>query len=382
MTNKSIALVSNLYPSSVEKTRGIFTKQLTDSMPEHVKITVVAPIPWRPDWSLKPERIVPYREEIDGVEVFHPRYLVTPKIFRCLYGWFFYLGVFPTLKKLQQAGKADIISTHWIYPDGVGSVLAAKKLHIPIALHALGCDINQTTKHFLRRLQIKYALGHANVNIVVSQALKHKLIQLGISEQKIKVILNGVNPKKFHPTPMAEARKTLALNPAEKYLLFIGNIQIEKGLSCLIDAVALIKDTPFTLLVVGSGRLESKIKEQIARLGIQSKVIFIGPVAHEMIPLYLSAANLLCLPSLREGCPNIVLESLSCGTPVLGSNVGAVPDMISKPEWGILVEPEKPEQFAQAISPGFELKNKNFPPFQWFDWQENATKVLEVLQTL
>jgi len=224
---------------------------------------------------------------------------------------------------------------------------------------------------------ITQALKQSDVNIVKSHELKNKIDSLGVDTNKTKVIHNGVDQKKFIRQKMAAARKTLNLNSADKYCLFVGNFQIEKGLNYLVSAFKLIQDENVKLLVIGSGPLEADISQQVESLGLTDKIKFAGRVSHEMIPTYLSAANLLCLPSLREGCPNVVLESLSCGTPVVASDVGAVRDIISKPEFGVVVQPQNPDALAEGINKGLRLDKDTIPIFEWYDWAENADRIMQ-----
>ncbi len=377
-SSPSIVIVSNLYPNKFEKTRGLFIKQLTDSLATKLRVTVVSPVPFNPLDLIKPSsKRLPESEIIDGITVFHPRYIVIPKLFRSLTGFFFSIGIKQTLKTLSAEGKADFISAHWVYPDGFGANRIAKQLNIPIAIHALGCDINEYTKFKIRRKLITQALKQSDVNIVKSHELKNKIDSLGVDTNKTKVIHNGVDQKKFIRQKMAAARKTLNLNSADKYCLFVGNFQIEKGLNYLVSAFKLIQDENVKLLVIGSGPLEADISQQVESLGLTDKIKFVGRVSHEMIPTYLSAANLLCLPSLREGCPNVVLESLSCGTPVVASDVGAVRDIISKPEFGVVVQPQDPDALAEGINKGLRLDKDTMPLFEWYDWAENADRIMQ-----
>lgn len=382
MNKQSITIISNLYPNCVETTKGLFIKQLTDSISDKASVTVIAPLPFNPLDLLRGGSPIPAKEIIDDIEVYHPRYIVIPKMLRSLTGRFFYWGIKGILKKLIDQGKADILSAHWMYPDGYGAVLAAKKFNKPIAVHALGCDINEYTKFKIRRKLITHALTESNVNIVKSQKLKDKITSLGVSEDKTKVILNGVDQNKFKRTKQEQARERLNLNYKKKYVLFIGNFQIEKGLANLIDAVNIIREEDFHLLVIGGGPLESQIKQQITELKLGDKITLIGRVEHNQIPDYLSAADTLCLPSLREGCPNVVLESLSSGTPVIASDVGAVPDIVSKPEWGVIVKPDSAPALAQGITDGLKLDKSNMPVFEWYDWQKNADLVLEQFEAI
>ena len=131
-------------------------------------------------------------------------------------------------------------------------------------------------------------------------------------------------------------------------------------------------------MIVGDGPEKANLERQIARHGIGDKIDMKGRLPHDQVPAYLAAADLLCLPSLREGCPNIVLESLSVGTPVLSSRVGAVPDIVDRPEWGILVPPRDAAALAEGIRNGIDLKTRPVPEFRWYDWDENADANLEI----
>lgn len=382
MSQKSILLISNLYPNSQEATRGLFIKQLTDSFSKQRKVTVIAPLPFNPKELFSNKNTVPYKEIIDGVTVYHPRYVVIPKLFRSLTGYFMYAGIFKLVKKLADRGSADIISAHWVYPDGFAAVKAAKKLGKPIAVHGLGCDINEYTKFKRRKKLITKTLNDSNINIVKSQELKDKITALGVNNKKTFVVHNGVDQTKFYPRSVAETRKKIGLDVNKQYALFVGNFQIEKGLAYLIEAFALIKQHDITLLIIGSGPMQNEMDELVEQKELQDHVIFLGRKQHYEIPDYLACANILCLPSLREGCPNVVLESLSCGTPVVASRVGAVPDILSKPEYGVMVPPQQPKEIADAIIQGLSIDKQSMPKFEWYDWNDNATKVLKQLDAM
>jgi len=382
MTKKSIVLISNLYPNCNESTRGLFIKQLAESIAKTTVLTVIAPLPYNPLELFGKTSRVPSVELINGITVYHPRYVVIPKLFRSLTGYFFYFGIKKLVRKLVSENKADIISSHWVYPDSFAATLVAKKFNLPIAVHALGCDINEYVKYKLRKRLIVKTLKYSNINIVKSQDLKDKISTLGIPSTKTHVVHNGVDQNKFRRIPSLQARSQLGLSSDLKYGLFVGNFQIEKGLQYLIEAVSYLKDLNFTLLVIGSGPLEQTIKALVSYLNIEDKVVFLGRIEHQKIPLYMAAADILCLPSLREGCPNVVLESLSCGTPVVASNVGAVPDIISSEKFGFIVPPRDPKLLSEGIIKGLELDKEKMPLFEWYSWDKNSNKVLQLLNSI
>ena len=169
-TNKSILLISNLYPNCNETTRGLFIKQLTESFAKQTTVTVIAPLPFNPKELVIRKNRVPKQEVIDGITVYHPRYVVIPKLFRSLTGYFFYSGIKKLVGRLVKKGLADVISAHWVYPDGFGAVQAAKHFGKPIAVHGLGCDINEYTK-FQRRKAIYSLKIRDEMTLVIKSTL-------------------------------------------------------------------------------------------------------------------------------------------------------------------------------------------------------------------
>ena len=374
-----VVVVSNLYPNSSEPTRGIYTQQLVLQLKEHVSVRVVAPLPWRPRLlqGVLGQPNVPSYELIQGVEVWHPKYFVIPKTARFTYGAFFFLGVYNTLKRLHERQKIDVINVHWAYPDAVGVVYAAQKLGVPVVVHALGCDINEFAKYPWRREQISWALQRATMNVYVSKGLYDEARALGVRHDRNRVILNGVDQTKFKPGDAQHVRQELTLPLNKKVVLYAGNFNVEKGLIDLVDAWKQVHDQhlPAVLAVIGSGPEEEIVRQRIDELGLSESILLLGRQPHDRVPMYLQAADILCLPSLREGCPNIVLEALSSGAAVVGSSVGAVPELVDESR-GLLVPPRNPQALGEALCVALQ-KEWNKTPWKWMSWQDNALKVLE-----
>jgi glycosyltransferase involved in cell wall biosynthesis len=309
--------------------------------------------------------------------------VVIPKVGRWLYGFLFFFGTFNTLRKLKKTYNPDVINVHWMYPDGFGTVLAAKLLGIPVVTHSLGCDINESATYPSRRFFIKLALKWADFNISVSEELRKKTVQIGSLSERTITIMNGVNKELFKSRDKIFIRQNLSLPEDKTLFLYAGNFNIEKGLEVLIRAFYQVhkKYRNALLVVVGSGPLEKEIYQLVSELGIASKIIFVGRVTHDQIPEYLAAADFLCLPSLREGCPNIVLEALSTGIPVLSSKVGAVPEMLSSEEHdlGLMAEPNNVGKFADIIEQGMAMDWQLPLKFNWLSWQESADSISDVL---
>jgi len=377
--------ITNLFPNHCQPLRGIFNKQQFVALSRLCALKVVAPVPWFPKGCHQDPRSiyaeVAKEENIDGISVYHPRYFVIPKIARSFYGYFFLWGVSPTIKFLSKKNSFDAILATWAYPDAFAAALIAKKMGKPLVIKVHGTDINVTTRYFWRRMMIKYALHRATKIIAVSRALKEKMIHLGIPEKKIEVVVNGVDPTIFKKMDPHECREKLSLPQDKKHVVFIGNLVEIKGVKHLIEA---FKDLPedIFLNVVGSGVLRNALEELVKKFGLEDRIIFRGKRPYEEIPLWYNAADIFCLPSLEEGCPNVVLEALACGTPVVASRVGAIPDVVDSLPKGILVTPADAPALKEAILQRLKLIQEDRGEFHHnhFDWAHNAQKVLRILE--
>jgi glycosyltransferase involved in cell wall biosynthesis len=138
---------------------------------------------------------------------------------------------------------------------------------------------------------------------------------------------------------------------------YIGRLSGEKGILNMIMAIphVLRQNNSISFIVCGEGELASKIMKFIRKEHLKGHVTLAGPIPHEDVPQYLNKMKLLVLPSYTEGLPNIVLEAMACGTPVLATPVGAIPDIVKDNETGFLLKSNDPRHIAERI---IELINK------------------------
>lgn len=360
-----VVLFTNAFPNAAEPQRGAFTFQIAQALKDLTDLDIVAPLPFVPRWMADhyPIAGIAAVEHIEGLAVHHPRYLVLPKIAGATHAATLVLAALPVLRSIRRQKPIDLINAHWIYPDGVAAVWIGRQLNIPVCLTALGCDINAYPKRKLRRPQIVWALSHARGLGAVSRNLADGMLALlkaqairkrGGSESfgripHIRVIPNGVDGKRFFPLPTLEARRRLGLEPEGPVVLTVGSQDEVKGTRYLLDAVAMLRDVPgLRLVLVGDGPLRGTLERLGEELGISERVLFAGKRDHTEIPLWMNAADVFCLPSLREGHPNVVMEALACGIPVVASDVGAVSEVL-RPEAGIVVPPADASALAHAL---------------------------------
>jgi teichuronic acid biosynthesis glycosyltransferase TuaC len=331
-------IITNAFPNSAEKTRGVFTYQIVKALQKKCDVEIVAPLPWFPLFLRNIGVVrhayaeVPVKETIGGVVVHHPRYLVVPKVLGFLHSIFLFFPLLKLVKKIDKHKKIDLINSHWVFPDGVAAALVSKRLCKPIVLTALGCDINLYSTMMLRKIQISRALKMANFITVVSSNLKDTIMAMDTPEKKVKVIPNGVDLNLFRVMEKIEARIKLEIPTNRPILLTVGSQDEVKGTKYLIEAFSMVLERiqpPPLLICIGEGPLRASLLTQTKDLGIADNVLFIDKRPHDEIPLWMNAADVFCLPSLREGNPNVVIEALACGIPVVASNVGSIPNTIN-----------------------------------------------------
>jgi glycosyltransferase involved in cell wall biosynthesis len=170
------------------------------------------------------------------------------------------------------------------------------------------------------------------------------MVRLGTTANKVTVIPNGVDVEKFHPVSQAEARKALNL-PHGKMILGVGHLIHRKGFDRLIvafkNACVEQRAESVHLCIIGEGPLRNELEGLSASLGLENRIHFVGNVAHHNLALWYSAADVFCLFTRQEGCPNVVLESLACGTPVVATPVGEIPYLIPNEEIGFLTDSDE-----------------------------------------
>ncbi len=349
-----ILLFSSLYPSSVRPIHGIFVETRLRELLKtgQVQAKVVAPVPWFPSQAKRfgayaKFAATPRAEERNGVEVYHPRYFLLPKVGMGMAPYAMALGALTTIRRLQRQGfDFDLIDAHYYYPDGVAASLLAKWLGKPFVVTARGSDLNLISQYPFPRKLILQAADQAAASIGVCQALMTKLAELGGSPSKLNVLRNGVDLERFVPEDRREARKHLGLATEGRYLLMVGNLVELKGQHIAIEALAQLPGV--TLLIAGAGPEQSALKALAQRLGVADRVHWAGLVPQADLKWWYSAADALALCSSREGWPNVLLEAMACGTPVLSTNVSGTPDMVNTPAAGVLLERRDAQTLADA----------------------------------
>jgi teichuronic acid biosynthesis glycosyltransferase TuaC len=383
-------LFSTLYPSGVRPGHGIFVEtRLRELLKSgQVETRVVAPVPWF--FSTHPRygeyarmAQIPEREEHHGIDVLHPRYFLPPKVGMSIAPFLMALGAIPAIRKLLREGfDFDLIDAHYYYPDGVAAALLAKWFRKPLLITARGTDVNLISRYFVPRQLIRWAAKRASASITVSNALSEVLANIDADRSKLMVLRNGVDLQRFHPVPQATARQELGW-PQGPTLLSVGNLVENKGHDIAIESLAELPD--FRLVIVGAGPERQLLENLSIRLDVAHRVLFVGRVAQENLLSYYSAADILILASSREGWPNVLLESMACGTPVVATDVGGIPEVVTTPEAGRMTADRSVAGFYKIIS---ELWS-NYPDraavrryAEMFGWEATTAAQVSLFQNI
>lgn len=279
--------------------------------------------------------------------------------------------------------NSDIIHVFTPFLIDIQNIPVVSHFHHDEKIRNLKEFLYLPTSHYLWKKTYK----RSDAVISVSKYSARYLVKIGIPPNKIFVVPNGVDIKKFNPyIDATELKNRFGSN---NILLYVGPIIQRKGLIYLIRSMPKIlaehRDT--ILVMVGKGEQETYLKRLANELGINRNVIFEGFVPENQLPMYYNACDLFVFPSLQEGFGMVLTEAMACGKPVVASNTTAIPEVVG--EAGILVEPENPDALANAIIDLLNDENKRKElgekalkrVHEKFTWDKVAREVEEVYES-
>ena len=358
-----VLILTDMFPNEGEPASGVFVYELTKALSRKNEVAVIHPRLWNPLGFLasfpKKRRTDGSSDgkgarnrPVNGIEVYRPKLFILPKGDRLFFRSFaFFFAALPLVKRLQRKSPFDLIHAHMACPAGFAAVLLGIFCGKRVIITAHGSDVHTFPQNvFLRRL-VLFALKRAHKVATVSFALKGLIEKMATLQKDISVIRNGVREDAFCPLDKRWCRERLSLPVNRKTVLFVGNLLPVKGVDSLLRAFITVgKSNQADLIIVGKGESAQELKALAKALGIEASVYFVGPVSHDMIPLWLNACDVLCLPSHREGFPTIIVEAFTCGRPVVATRVGGVPEAVINDSLGILIDSNQPDVLAAALN--------------------------------
>ncbi len=352
-----VLAVTKIFPNAAEPLSAPFNRQQFAALAKLCELEVLATVPWFPGASLlarwssagKVARL-PKTETIEGITVRHPRTLFVPRMAHVTWGPLYAASLAPLVPRYR--GKVDVVLGSWAYPDGFAAVAFAEALGVPAVVKLHGSDINVIAQMPGPKRLLSWMLPRAAAVVAVSAELGRKVAELGVPAAKIALVTNGIDAEKFHPRPRAEAQRRCKLEGEAPTIVYVGNLKEEKGVLELADAfLRMRQERPelavARLVLVGGGAMRGALEQKLAGLGAQA--VLAGPQPLEEIPHWMAAADVVALASWNEGTPNVLLEALACGRRVVATRVGGVPDVVTSPLQGELVEARQVPELAAAL---------------------------------
>ncbi|MBI4451923.1 glycosyltransferase family 4 protein [Candidatus Woesearchaeota archaeon] len=264
----------------------------------------------------------------------------------------FLLADYGAARSLAKQFKPAMVHAHWLIPQGIFAAFLKKELGIPLIATIHGSDLFPLKNRFFRSMQ-RFALENCEYCTVNSEATKNELLKrFPEFKSKVLVIPMGVDTKLFSKN---NVKSKFNHYKNKKIILFAGRLNEQKGVEHLIKAMKLVnyKIKNALLLIIGDGNYKKEL-QKIADSNEVKNIKFLRAVKQDDLVDYYNLADVFVLPSVTsrigtEGQGLVLLEAMSCGTPVIGSETGGIKFLINNNENGLLVKERNEDELANAI---------------------------------
>lgn len=307
--------------------------------------------------------------------------------------YFFPFLAYQKAKELHQQNHYDIIWAIMANQAGLAALIFKNKF--PKVKYLLTLQEGDSLKSiwlrtWFMRPVYKNIYRRADSIQTISNFLKRRAAKYGYSG-KIEIVPNGVNTNNFRscllPDECNELRQRIGLKTEDKVLITASRLVKKNGLDILIKS---IKDLEVKLIILGTGKQESKLKALTQELGLRDKVLFLGHIGHNQLPNYLKIADVFVRPSRSEGLGTAFLEAMAVGLPIIATRVGGIPDFLKDGETGLFCEVNNPRDLREKIElllTNQQLRQKIISQGQkliseQYDWQKIADKMQEIFKNL
>jgi teichuronic acid biosynthesis glycosyltransferase TuaC len=375
-----VTLVTPIFPIPAQPYRGHSEYEIVLALSKRADVNVICPFPRYPKW-FQPNydhRHPDLSYSPSGVTTRYFEYPALPGVTRCINGMVCARYLEPYFRECMP----DVACNFWLYPEGYATVAVARKLGIPVVVGSIGSDLNRFVDPASRWLT-RLAMKRATFVVTKSEHLRQRAIQMGICPSNVRTVRNGCNPNVFHLGDRSAARAQLAIDEKAELVLFVGRLDTAKGIEELLEAFASLasRRPNLRLAFVGDGPGGQHLRSKAKHLGLDDRVTLNGACSSQKVAQWLTSANVLALPSYNEGYPNVVIEALSCGRPVIATKVGGILELVNE-ESGILIAPRDSRALATAIERSMEQRWDEHSISEQFrrGWDKAADELLQICE--
>jgi len=273
---------------------------------------------------------------------------------------FMFLSGMFHLFRLHRKHPFDLIHTFWLLPNGFIGAVISKLCKVPLMVALRGSDIFISKQNPVFRAMARWTLKHAAMVTSVTPAFFPDLDAFGVLKEKRRLIPNGSHPRLFPAPPHSQQvalRQQLSIPEGDMVVFALGRIVLKKGFDILIQALPLVQEQVpnVTVIIGGDGTDLGRLKTLAKELGVSAHIRFPGTLPRADVRAYFHIADIFTLPAIFDpkgnvdGCPNVILEAMACGKPVVASRISGIPIVVKDGETGILVEAQNIEALAAAL---------------------------------
>ena len=349
----NILFLSLTFPDRLSPERGTYNLGLCAALARQHRVHVIAPRSWY-EWLSTIRAGGAYRPspdtEASGVTVDFPAYWYLPKVMPEARGYALWRSTRGAANRCARRVRPDVVVSYWAFPDADAGLRLARQFNIPSIVIVGGSDVRLLPKDQAHSRAVRQVLNQSSIVATVSDGLRRESIALGVAPERARTIRQGVDPAVFSVGDRQAARRAIGLGSDEEMLLWVGRMVPVKNLDLLISAVASLRtDRPrLRLHLIGDGDNRGPLQSRVDAEGLADAIRFEGPIAHDGLAQWYRAADMTVLSSNSEGLPNVLRESLACGTPFVATDVGDISE-IATPELAKLVPAANTAAFARAI---------------------------------
>lgn len=344
-----IALLTCYFPSSGEPWQGRSAYQTVRILGQQAEVEVFYPHASYPAWLTPRTRLYRSLDTSFAPPDVHVEYLnfpALPLVTRPINGFM----ASRQLLEPVRAFKPDVIFSIFLYPDGYAALRIGERLSVPVVAMGIGSDIH-SIRDPISAMYTRKVLRDADFLVTVSDDLRQKALAMGASPERSRSVINGCDLSAFRVMDRAEARGRLKLDRDAPTVVYIGRMDMRKGLRELVEAAAKVhaRRPDLQVYLVGEGADRPQVRSAIEAHGAAAYIHDLPACPPDQVAVWMAAADLVTLPSYMEGCPNVVLEALACGRPVVATTVGGIPEIMSN-ECGRLIPPRDSAALAEALN--------------------------------
>ncbi|MBZ2166165.1 glycosyltransferase [Methanobacterium spitsbergense] len=306
---------------------------------------------------------IPYEENMGGVHIHRFKWL-EPGEFKALLHFkgfidnlrltTYLISLFFYLIWIVRKYNIDIIHAHSVIPTGFIGVIVSKIVRKPVFITVHGMDItNFENRPFYKRL-ITFSLINSIKTIAVSEYIAKKMISLGSNQENLIILRNAIDTNRFKPLRNSNLRKYYNINDKDVLILFVGYLDIFKGILELLEAFFELNEynKNLKLMMVGNGPKENILKMKVLDQDLENSVIFTGKIPPVDIHNYYQSADIFVLPSYTDsgGPPLVIMEAMACGLPIIGTNIGGIPEGIEDGMNGFIIPPGNVDEMIKKLN--------------------------------